>query len=311
MRVFGDYLDLYRDRILVHDARDDGSLVEIGTTSRGTSVHINHHILDVDRIICMGNVKPHYFAGFAGGRKSILPGVAGYRTIEQNHSHACDPFALPMNLEGNPVAEDMEEGARLLGDKPIFSIQTVLDQDHRLARCFSGDLKASFREAVILARTLFGVPVASRSSIVITANPYPMDINLYQSQHALENVRGIVEPGGIIILVSRCWGGVGNSAYLNALDTMREEENSGHTDYRLGDHKAVRFRQMVEHADLWMVSDLDDTTVQRSMMRPFRSIQKAVDQAVKVVEERGMIPRIRIFPMGGMTVPIMDKTLTM
>lgn len=308
-RIFGETLERLRSRILFHDSRDDSSLTFVGKTSRGTNVRLNKEVLTADGIICIGNVKPHYFAGFAGGRKSFLPGLAGFGTVEQNHAHACDPRSQPMRLSGNPVAEDLEEGLRFLDGTRIFSIQTVLDHEHRLVGCFCGDLERSFIEATKLARMIYGINVLNRGNLVITANPYPMDINLYQSQHALENIRSIVEPGGIVILVSRCWDGIGNPAYLEALDEARRfvltemlERHSG-LGYNLGDHKAIRFLQMSEQFDIWALTDLDDTTIMRSRMRPIHNLQKAVDEAAQILQRRGKEPCIMVFPKGGLTVP--------
>ena len=307
MRMFGNRLSELRDRISSHDARNERELKTIGTTTRGTKITLNRRITGSDGIICIGNVKPHYFAGFTGGRKSIIPGCAGYGTIERNHRLALEMGARPMELAENPLACDLEECVRLLGEKRIFSIQTVEGLDHELAGVYCGDIHSSFSEAVEQARGIYGVRVGSKGNIIITANPYPMDINLYQSQHALENVIGMVEQGGIVILVSRCWDGIGNPEYLDMLDRQGDleemEKRVEREGYRLGDHKAVRFLRMKERVDLWAVTDLDEGTVRRSRMRPFHDLQQAVEEAVRVMRANGEEPRIMVFPLGGMTVP--------
>jgi len=309
-RIFGDLLPHLRDRIVPHRAKEEGELIFMGTTSRGTEVSFNRRVLESDGIICIGNVKSHYFAGFAGGRKSFLPGVAGYGTIETNHSHAVEEGSQPMMLKGNPLAEDMEEGVRMLGDKRIFSIQTVVDQEHKLAGAYCGELFGSFERAVERTREIFEVPMASRGNIIISVNPYPMDINLYQSQHALENVKQVVEEGGITILVSRCWGGVGNPAYLELLDrgrTLEGVERILGEGYRLGYHKALRFMKMKENSELWAVTGLDDEVIRRSLMKPYNVLRQAVNDAIRKVKAGGREPRIKVFPYGGMTVPCLRK----
>lgn len=308
-RIFGDLLPEIRVRMSAHDATDKGQLESIGTTTRGIEVTLNRRITGSDGIICIGNVKPHYFAGFTGGRKSLIPGCAGYHTIEMNHRLAIDVGARPMGVKENPLAMDLEEGVRLLGEKRIFSIQTVVSPDHRLAGVYCGDLHASFREAVMRSTEVYRVPVGSTGNIVVTSNPYPMDINLYQSQHALENVIDIVEKGGIVILVSKCWDGIGNPAYLDLLDRGGDQEGVDRIvrgGYRLGDHKAVRFLRMAEHADMWAVADLDDPIIRRSRMKPYHNLQQAVDDAITTIRGRGREPRIVVFPFGGMTVPWLD-----
>ena len=216
-----------------------------------------------------------------------------------------------MNLQTNPLALDLAEALDFLGDTKIFSIQTVADHTHSLAVCYCGDLEKSFGKAVETARELYSIPMRSKGNIIITANPYPMDINLYQSQHALENVKHITESGGIIILVSRCWGGVGNPAYLELLDRGRDREGVERIireGYRLGDHKALRFLKMAENAELWAVTELEDSYVKRSMMKPYHDIQRAVDDAVAAIRKNGRVPDIRIFPEGGMTLPYLQRT---
>ncbi len=305
-RIFGEMLPHYHERISYHQAREEKELIEVGKTSRGTPVSFNRRILESDGIICIGNVKPHYFAGFAGGRKTLLPGAAGYRTIEMNHSHAIHDGSQPMVLKGNPVAEDLEEGVRFLGEKRIFSIQTVVDQDHIIVGAYSGDLHLSFARATDRATEINRIPVSSKGNIVISANPYPMDIDLYQAQHALENVKHMVEKGGILILVSRCWGGAGNQSYMKLLEqggTREGVQEIIDKGYRLGHHKALRIMKMRDHCELWAVTDLPGEVVERSRMKPYHDLQRAVDEAVNEIIRQGRKPQILVFPQGGMTVP--------
>ena len=325
-QIFGGLLSHYRDSIHVHDARDPEAHTLIGTTSFGTEVRIDTKVMDADRILVIGNIKPHYFAGFAGGRKSLIPGLCDFQTIEQNHSHALSEVSQSMILQGNPVAEDLDAGVRLLKDKPIFSIQTVMDLNHGPAGVFSGDLHSSFFTGTELAREVYSTPVQGKGNIVITANPFPMDINLYQAQHALENTMNAVEDGGIMILVSKCWNGVGNPAFLDLLDRVDSfsevEQKISQEGYRLGDHKAYRMMRLLERVKVWMVSDLDPELVRRTKMRPFRDLQKAIDEAIVVTggrsdnslsirlntkySIRGGEPRVKVFPQGGMTVAQME-----
>ena len=304
--MFGKFYREFRDRIHINDARNDALYTYMGRTTRGTEVWFNNMAIAADGIVAINNVKPHYFAGFTGGRKSFLPGIARYSTIETNHSHATSDAAQPMVLEGNPVAEDMEEAARLLKDKRIFSIQTVMTGDHRLYSVSAGDLFRSFATATHHAAELYSVPLKQKGNIVLTANPYPMDMNLYQSQHALENSKLALEPGGIMILVSSCWDGIGNPAFLELLDrvqTLEELWQVLENGYKLGYHKALRIMKLSSTVDIWAVTGLDDETVRRSKMRPYHGIQEALDDAVKMIRSRGESPRIIIIPSGGMTIP--------
>ena len=308
--IFGELYSEFRNRIHVHDAKNDENLVYVGKTSRGTEVSLNRMVTEADGILTINNVKPHYFAGFTGGRKALLPGVASYRTIEMNHSHALSDAAQPMALEGNPVAEDMEEAARLLGEKRVFSIQTVVTADHRIYAASAGDIFASFDAAVRHATELDSVVLKTKGNIILTANPHPMDINLYQAQHALENAKLALEPPGITILISKCWDGVGNDAFLKLLDMVESSEDVERVlgkGYKLGYHKAARMMGMKRNTELWLVSDLDDEVARRAKMKPYHDIQEALDDAIAKMKTKNREPQVVVMPNGGMTVPLVEK----
>ncbi|MCJ2562544.1 MAG: lactate racemase domain-containing protein, partial [Candidatus Thermoplasmatota archaeon] len=124
--IFGKFHHEYKDRIGYHDSRNS-EMVELGVTSRGTPVRVNKKVLEFDKIVLINSVEPHYFAGYTGGRKSILPGVSSYETIEANHKFALEPAARTTSLEGNPVHEDMAEAIGFLDREKLFSINLVLD----------------------------------------------------------------------------------------------------------------------------------------------------------------------------------------
>ena len=306
--IFGDHYNEVKGRIMDHDSNDEGQMTYLGRTSRETEVYFNREIEKADSIITINNVKPHYFAGFTGGRKSFLPGISSYRTIEMNHSHATSDNALPMALKGNPVSEDMDEAARLV-DKKIFSIQTVVTREKELQFAVTGDLFTSFDAAATMARKLYSVALERKGNIVISANTHPTDINLYQAQHAIENGRLALEDDGILILVSKCWEGTGNEAFLKAFDDVNNYHEALKVlrkGYALGYHKVSRIMKMKEHVKLWAVTDLDENTIIRAKMRPFRSTQDALDKAIDVIEHQGKEPRVIVMPVGGATVPSFD-----
>jgi len=306
-KIFGQYLEEFNDSIQVHDAKRDDCMVHMGKTSRGTEVFFNKLVDEADGIILINNVKPHYFAGFTGGRKSFLPGISSYKTIEMNHSHAISIAAEPMATAGNPVSEDMAEAADMC-KKRVFSIQTVMTHNHELFSVHAGDLNGSFNAAVESAKSLFSVPLEEQANIVLTANQYPMDINLYQSQHAIENGRLAIQPNGVMILISACQEGVGNDLFLQLFNDIPDNgsvDHIGKENYRLGHHKVHRILKMKEEFDIWAVTKLDDDSIKRSGMKPYGDIQLALDDAIDVVISRGMEPNILIMPNGGVTVPVL------
>jgi nickel-dependent lactate racemase len=185
--IFGEYYDTFNDKILVHDARKEEDMIYLGTSSNGTEMYLNKAVKEFDNVLVIGSVEPHYFAGYTGGRKSFLPGVASYKTIEMNHKHALSNRARSLALEGNPVHEDMVDAMNVLKDLNVFSIQTVLTGDHELFAVTAGDLQESFYAAVEQANKIFCVTLKERGNIVLTVAPYPMDVDLYQSQKAVDN----------------------------------------------------------------------------------------------------------------------------
>ncbi len=301
--IFGDlYLEL-KDRILVHDARDQKQLGFVGTTPAKTPVFYNKAVLTADRIITINSVEPHYFAGYTGGRKSFLPGVAGFETIETNHAHALSGKAKTLALKGNPVNDDMEEAAALAG-KPVFSMQTVLDGEKNLYKLVTGELTRSFYKAVEYANDLFTTPFDRKLKIVLSVAPYPMDLNLYQAQKAIENGKLALEEGGILILVARCKKGIGPAAFFDLLKSRpscREIMDELEHSYVLGYHKAGKIAEMNLWAEIWTITDIDDETIREAKMVPKSSLQEAVDQAL---EKMGPQTQLYYLPNGSMTVPI-------
>jgi nickel-dependent lactate racemase len=308
--IFGKYYDVFQQQIYVHDARKDEDMTYLGTSTCGTEMYLNKLVPDSKNVLVIGSVEPHYFAGYTGGRKSFLPGVASYKTIEMNHKLALSDKARSLALEGNPVNEDMVDAMKVLEDINIFSIQTVLAGDHQIYAVTAGDLHESFTTAITYANKVFCVPLEQKGNIVLSAAPYPMDIDLYQSQKALDNGKLALQDKGILILVSQCRMGVGEKTFLellgradspqNVLSLLKEE-------YRLGFHKAAKMAQIGVRSSMWAVTDLDDTVVKKAMMKPYNNIQMAVDDAVEQLTARGEKPRIVVMPSGSLTIPLLKE----
>ncbi len=305
-RIFGRFLAEFRNRMTVHDAKDAEALQYLGTTSRGTPVSISRSVMEADGIVTINSVEPHYFAGFTGGRKSFLPGVAGYGSIEKNHRHATEPGSEPLALAGNPVSEDMDEAFAFLSGKRIFTVQTVMLPDGRLHSAFAGGIREAFASGAESSVGVYCVDVPGKFNIVISAAPPPMDRDLYQSQKALEHGRLALEKGGIMILVSGCRDGVGDRGFYDLLAKLKSDgeiQNHLGDRYRLGNHKAARWLSLCRDASLRSVTGLDEDVLRTVRMRNFNSLQEAVDTAVADLLAMGKVPRIGIIPGGSYTVP--------
>jgi len=305
--IFGDTYKIFRRKVYVHDARKDEDMKYLGKSKNGTEMYINKLVPEYKNILVIGSVEPHYFAGYTGGRKSFLPGVASYKTIEMNHKLALSDDARSLALDGNPVNEDMVDAMNVLKDLNVFSIQTVLTGDHKLFAVTAGDLHKSFDAAIEFSNQIFCVPLKQKGNIVLTAAPFPMDIDLYQSQKALDNGKLALEDDGVIILISKCRTGVGEDAFLELLcraKTPKDIFNILEEEYKLGFHKAAKMAQIGIRADMWAVTDLEYNTIKKAMLKPYSDIQKATDDAIKLIKSKGKKPRIVVLPFGSLTVPL-------
>ncbi|MDR1898592.1 MAG: nickel-dependent lactate racemase, partial [Treponema sp.] len=257
-QILGGFYDRCRPRCFHHDAKKDEDMADLGTTRNGTPILLNKRLFEADRIIATGSVEPHYFAGFTGGRKAFLPGIAAYRTIEANHKQALSPKARSLALEGNPVHEDMMDALPLI-KAPVFSFMTVLDKEQRTAAAAAGDLMASFYAAAETARSIFCVSVPAKADIVVSAAKFPMDIDLYQSQKAIDNGALALKDGGTLILVSSCRDGIGDEAYAKLLAQASSPADAIERirrGYKLGFHKAAKMAEVSGRAEITAVTEL-------------------------------------------------------
>lgn len=284
--IFGD---LYGDiDIVFHEAQSDDDNDYFGTTSFGTEVYLNRVLKEVDSVIIITSVESHYFAGFTGGRKSFIPGISAKTTIEQNHSLAMREGSAPMSLEGNPVHMDMNEALGLLDNLRIFSIQSTISREEGIYNIHTGDIKDAFLRCCEECRGVFCLPVEKKADIIIASATPPLDLNLYQSQKAIEHSNLILKDGGILILLSSCYEGIGPDTFYKLLssgdsfDAIRETIEEG---YRLGYHKVTRLLDLFENGELWVLSELEDEVLERIYIKPIGDLQSAVDKAIELKGE--------------------------
>jgi len=302
--IFGRYYGEFKDRIFVHDSQRTQDMVHIGTSKNGTEMWVNRMGVEAHKLVPIGSVEPHYFAGYTGGRKSFLPGIASYRTIEQNHKYALKPEAKALALEGNPVHEDMIDALETIKEKEIFSIQTVLDRERRIYAATAGHIHRSFYAAIAKAKEVFCVEVEEKADIVVAVAPYPMDVDLYQSQKALENGKLALKQGGILILVSQCRTGIGDRVFFDLLSsspTPQEALRQIGKGYKLGYHKAAKMAEIATWAQMWGVTGLADQEMEAVFIKPFPSLREAVERAI---EEKGPGAKVLFLMDGSITVPL-------
>ncbi|MFP3090053.1 nickel-dependent lactate racemase [Treponema sp. TIM-1] len=305
-QILGTFYDKLRVRAVHHDARKDEDMADLGRTRNGTPILLNKRLFEADRIIATGSVEPHYFGGFTGGRKAFLPGIAAFRTIEANHKQALSPSSRSLALEGNPVHEDMMDALPLI-TAPIFSFMTVLNKDQQVAAATAGDLLASFYAAVEVARKIFCVSIPTKADIVVSVAKFPMDIDLYQSQKAIDNGALALKDGGTLILVSSCRDGIGDEAYARLMAQAASPEDALErirAGYQLGYHKAAKMAAVSGRATIRAVAELSAEQLKALFIEKACSPQEALARAFKAAGDRGIpCPKVLILPDGCVTVP--------
>ena len=291
------------------DLRSARYLVATGThrdmTEEEYNLEVNKIAGDADRLVIFTAVEPLYFAGYSGGRKSFLPGVASYRTIEANHKLAMKMEAQSLVLEGNPVHEDMMDALEVVKGKEIFSIQMVLDRHQNIYKVASGALNPAFDKAVGWANEVFSVPIPEKADVVISVAPYPMDVDLYQSQKALDNGKWALKEGGKIIMVSKCREGIGHATFLTQLSSSKDPNKvleNLRSEYKLGYHKAAKMAEIATWASIWAVTDLDPELLRNANITPFPTVADAMAQAF----EENPDARVMVLMDGSVTIPRLE-----
>jgi len=293
-----------------HDCDDPDMLVSLGSTANGIDVLINRHAVEADRLILTGTIGYHYFAGFGGGRKALLPGIAGrasclashYSVLHPEPGRGRHPLAATGVLDGNPVHEALREACALA--KPDLLINTVLTPDKRLLAVFAGDWDEAHRAGCRYYEEHFSYPLTEQADLVVAScGGYPKDINLIQAHKSMEYASRALREGGIMILLAQCLDGYGHPTFFNwfrhrelpefeAALRARYEIN-GQTAYALLD-KAKRFR-------IILVSDLPTEEVRAMSLIPAASL----DEALRTAEQ--MLPveySAYVIPDAGTVLPV-------
>jgi nickel-dependent lactate racemase len=282
---------------------DPDDCIEMGKTRLGTPVAVTRVVAQADRRICVGNIEYHYFAGYSGGAKAIMPGVSTRAAIQSNHSRMVLPEAKAGLLKGNPVREDLEEA---IGYCPIdFIVNVVLDDKKEIVHAVAGHYIEAHRSGCAFLDGLYRKEIDRLADIVVASQGgAPKDLNLYQTQKALDNAKHAVKEGGVIILAGACGEGFGEDTFER---WMREAESPRslieriQRDFQLGGHKAVSFAQVLEKNEIFLVSEMDPNIVKEIFMRPFGDVQTAFNAALG---KMGTDASVLIMPSAGSTLPV-------
>jgi LSD1 subclass zinc finger protein len=246
-----------RLRVVNHDPDDASASAWLGFTSRGTPVEINKLFCDADVRITIGTIEPHHLAGWSGGSKTILPGLASRRAVSANHA-LCSHGGCGVGVtEGNPVYEDIVEAASHLS--PVFMLNVLLDSTGRVVRAFAGEVVAAHRTAVDECSQLLSVPVPGPADIlVVSPGGAPRDRDFWQVEgKALTRAKPLVRHGGVVVLLAQCSDGIGNAAWAQLLRSCTSKqalESFPHGAFTTLKNKTYRLAALLEHAHLIVVT---------------------------------------------------------
>ncbi len=281
---------------------DPDDVVHVGTTSSGTPVDIVREVVEADRRICLGNIEYHYFAGYSGGAKAIMPGVSTWNAIQANHSMMVKHEAHAGNLDSNPVRQDIEAACAMVGVD--FILNVVLNEKKKVIKAVAGDLVKAHRVGCEFLDTLYQKRIPKQADIVIVSQGgAPKDLNLYQTQKALDNAKHAVRDGGIIILVGSCKEGLGEKTFETWFKEATKPQDIVDRlakKFALGGHKAAAIAQVMLRSRIFMVSDMEPDFVRSIFMTPFADVQSAYEAAAA---ELGADASVIVMPYGGSTLP--------
>lgn len=281
---------------------DPSDCVHMGATNCGTPVDITRIVAEADRRICLGNIEYHYFAGYSGGAKAIMPGCSTREAIQSNHRMMVREEAHAGNLDSNPLRQDLEQAAAICGVD--FIVNVVLDEHKQIVRAVAGDLVEAHREGCKFLDQMYLKKIDSRADIVLVSQGgAPKDLNLYQTQKALDNAKHAVKPGGTIILIGSCREGLGEKVFEQWMFSAPTPESMIERigrDFQLGGHKAAAIAMVLKNAEIYLVSELDDDFVEKIFLKPAKSAQDALDRAFARL---GPDATVLAMPYGGSTLP--------
>jgi nickel-dependent lactate racemase len=300
-------------RCMQHDAFDDANLIHIGTTASGHPVRVNRLLVESDVRIYTGFIEPHFFAGFSGGPKSVLPALAGAESVLSNHgsqmiAHPKSTWGVTM---GNPIWEEMREAALLT--KPTFLVNVALNRNKQITSVFAGDLLLAHATGCEFVRKHAMITVEAPYDMVITTNSgYPLDQNLYQSVKGLSAANRIVRPGGAILIATACEDGLpahGRYAQLlqEAGSPQRVLEMVNQPDFSQADQWQVQIQAMIQQkADVFIYSQgLTEIEIRQALFNPVANIQ---DFLAELLQRYGS--RLCVLPEGPLTVPSVDELVS-
>ncbi|MBK5261447.1 MAG: nickel-dependent lactate racemase [Peptostreptococcaceae bacterium] len=291
------------EKIIVHDCDDLDNLVSLGKLPSGGNLLINKIATDADLLIAEGFIEPHFFAGFSGGRKSVLPGIASRETVMYNHNSGfiANPNARTGIVENNPIHNDMLYAARVA--RLEFIVNVVIDSAHKIIKCVSGDCDLAHREGRNFLKSMCQVDAIPSDIVISTNGGYPLDQNIYQAVKGMTAAEATVKEGGVIVMLSKSVDGHGAPAFY---ETFKEEKNLNRmmkTFLNRKPEETIRdqwqsqiFARILLKATVIYVSVADDEIVRNLHMIPTHLIEEAMKLAKEIVKKNDY--KVTVIPDG-------------
>lgn len=279
-----------RENIYIHDCDEREKLVNIGTLPSGGECEINSIAINADLLVSEGFIEPHFFAGFSGGRKSILPGIAGRTTVLANH---CSEFIDSPNartgiLENNPIHQDMLWAAK--NAKLKFIVNVVLNEEKEVIYAVAGDPEQAHAQGVRFLSELCGVKAIEADVAVSTNGGYPLDQNVYQAVKGMTAAEATVKKGGVIIMIAQSGDGIGGDHFYHQLadepdihKTMALFRSRGRNETVPDQWQTQVLLRVLMHAEVIYISDMEDAAVRKMHMHPAHSIPEAIALAKQLL----------------------------
>jgi nickel-dependent lactate racemase len=300
-----------RFRVINHEPENPEALVQIGTTGDGTPALINRHVAEADVRIVTGFIEPHFFAGFSGGVKGLVPGVAGLKTVMSNHgarnlSHPNATFGV---TTGNPLWEELRDLALRVG--PSFLLNVTLNERRQITGVFAGDLVAAHQAGCEFARKSAMQKFTAAFDVVVTTNSgYPLDQNLYQGVKGMSAGARVIKPGGTLILAAECRDGVPAGSPMDQL--LRSARNPeavlallSTPGFSRPEQWQAQLQALVQRkARVLVHSSLSDEALHAAHLEPCRDIGSTVRDLVLA---RGPATRVAVLPQGPLTIPYLSE----
>ena len=295
-------------RILQNDARAEGQHEAVGKTRRGTIIKIHREFLRCSFKILTGFIEPHFFAGFSGGGKAVVPGMAHLDTVMRNHGaeNIDHPNSNWGVLQGNPLREEIDEAASFV--KPHFLVNVTLNKDKQITASFAGDWIEAYRKGTEFVRETAMVRTDTLYDLVITSNAgFPLDLNLYQALKGMSAASKITKPGGTIVVAAECWDGVPEHGSFGRL--LREAKDPDELLKRIRSEgfsmddqwQAQILALLVKKARVFVyTTHLSEETLRQSHLGYCPSIEKLVEEKIR---ELGPSLKICVLPEGPLTIP--------